>query len=470
LGDREGLLSAGDLEIFNKDVERAVETGLRRSLEGVAPDAMITEAKIERNKGEFLPFEPIFKVGGRSIVIVSREYPPENVGGIATFSKDLAESLGALGNIVHVITQSRDINRVDFENGVWVHRMVVREIDRPREVNDRNIPQHIWNWSATALGEAKRIATHRKIDVVEAPIWDCEGVAFLISKQWPLVTSLHTTLHFWLESHPDKRADSGWMNAFLAPMISLERELMTQAEGVRANSQAIITEIERAYGFKFTTETTKVVPHGLGLSHGFGQFKINCGVQILFVGRLEPRKGIDILLQAIPEVIKEIPEINFRIIGDNSLAGPDGMSFMDKFYFNYAGEKWLSKVRFEGRVDQDILLSAYSACDIFVAPSRFESFGLIFLEAMREGKPVIGCAAGGMPEVVSNEVNGLLVEPGNVRQLAEAILKLATNPDLRLRMGAAGRKIFEEKFTAKRMAEESFSLYDLARTNFAVTH
>ena len=82
----------------------------------------------------------------------------------------------------------------------------------------------------------------------------------------------------------------------------------------------------------------------------------------------------------------------------------------------------MSNIQFEGRVDNEILRDAYAGCDIFVAPSRFESFGLIFLEAMREGKPVIGCLAGGMPEVVTQNVNGLLVEPNDADALLKAIL------------------------------------------------
>ena len=80
--------------------------------------------------------------------------------------------------------------------------------------------------------------------------------------------------------------------------------------------------------------------------------------------------------------VKDIPCDYYGVMGVP-------ITFMDKFKAEHANKDWLDKVFFEGRVDQDILLSAYSSCDIFVAPSRFESFGLIFLEAMRESKPVL---------------------------------------------------------------------------------
>jgi glycosyltransferase involved in cell wall biosynthesis len=243
---------------------------------------------------------------------------------------------------------------------------------------------------------------------------------------------------------------------------------MTKADGVRANSNAIVNEVEQRYEIQFPERVVKLVPHGMAPALKKLVKRPNSEIVILFVGRLELRKGIDVFLQAIPKVLETIPEARVKIIGDYSLLGPHGSTFMDNFKSEHANKDWLGKVLFEGRVDQDVLLSAYETCDIFVAPSRFESFGLIFLEAMREGKPVIGCNAGGMPEVVSHGVNGLLVEPGDTQQLTDAILQLATNLDLRQKMGEAGKRIFNEKFTANRMAEESAALYDLAKVNYSI--
>lgn len=466
----QGLLSESDLKSFCSDVDRAVEIGLRRGFEGLASEALLTEEKLRRYAGPFTAFNPIKNEGSRSIVIISRDFPPNHGGGIATFSKDLAEALAAEGNLVHVITRSLDINRVDFENGVWLHRMVICEsqVELSMDAMERSIPQHIWSWSATALREAKRIATHRPIDVVEAPIWDCEGAAFLLEGEWPLVVSLQTTLHIWLQTHPEYASDEHWMATFGEPMLRLEREIMTGANAVRSISRAISAEIEGAYRFAFDPAKLFILPLGLSSAPPENKLPQKKHLEILFVGRLEARKGIDVLLQSIPDLIKQIPEAIFRIIGDSSLPGPDGMRFMDRFRSDHQGKPWLDKVRFEGRVSQEALLDAYKSCDIFLAPSRFESFGLIFLEAMREGKPVIGCSAGGIPEVVSHGVNGLLVEPGNVHQLKDAVRQLATNGSLRMQMGQKGREIFEQSFTAKRMAVESSALYGAAKSNFDI--
>src|SRR6185295_8009090 len=104
----EGLLSQDDLDAFSKDVERALETGLRRGLEGGAAGAMITPDKLERHRGEFQRCESTVTENAKSIVLVSKGHPQTSVGGIATFTLDLAEALASQGNIVHLITRSTD--------------------------------------------------------------------------------------------------------------------------------------------------------------------------------------------------------------------------------------------------------------------------------------------------------------------------------------------------------------------------
>jgi glycogen synthase len=463
---REGYLSADDEIRFAGDVERSFEVGLKRGLEGPKAEAAITTEKLEKYRHIFRKFNAIDVQPRKAIAIISRDFPPDHGGGIATFNKNLAEDLAELGHTVHVVTQSADINRVDFENGVWVHRIVVREVERSQPAIDRRIPPHIWNWSSIALSEVARISTHREIDAVEATIWDCEGAAFLFEGKWPLITSLATTLHFYLDYHPEQKSDPTFMASFGAPMLRLEREMMTKAEGIRANSRAIVDEIERAYGFAFNRISTVVIPNGilwkplLPVKRGSGS------VEILFVGRLEKRKGIDILLSAIPLVTSVFKNVNFTLVGEDSLRDSSGMTFKDRFLQVNSGNPCIRQTVFAGRISDEALRDAYASCDIFVAPSLFESYGLVFVEAMREGKPVVGCDVGGVPEVVSDGVNGILVKPDDPRALADALIRLVEDRILRSKMGETGRRMFEERFTSRRTAEQSLAMYDSAKARY----
>src|SRR5581483_7881193 len=185
-------------------------------------------------------------------------------------------------------------------------------------------------------------------------------------------------------------------------------------------------------------------------------------ITLLFVGRLEHRKGIDILLKAVPLVLAICPQVQFRIIGDDSLPAVNGLTYRQAFEGSPVGRNCAAQIRFEGRLNEAELQEAYASCDIFVGPSRYESFGLVFLEAMREGKPVIGCRIGGMPEIIEDGISGLLVPPGDEAALAKAILCLADSAELRRSYGEAGRKSFCNQFTASAMADKSMQLYRIA--------
>ncbi len=183
---------------------------------------------------------------------------------------------------------------------------------------------------------------------------------------------------------------------------------------------------------------------------------------VLYVGRLEKRKGIADLLSAIPQVSKQIPHVRFIIVGaDNSQR--DG--FQARHGADYATcfqrkqPEVATHVQFSGEVSEETLQQYYQTCDLFVAPSLYESFGLIYLEAMNYAKPVIGCTAGGIPEVVDKGVTGLLVEPEAPRALAEAIITLLKSPTKLAEMGLAGRQRLLQKFTHIQMGQQFAAVY-----------
>ena len=118
------------LEKFEVDMKKAVEIGVKRGIEGSRLNALITKIKQKKYKTSFKKFEVTIPENQKSIVLVTQDFPPNHNGGIASFNKDLAESLAKLGHVVHVITKSSDINKVDFENNVWVHRILNRHNER----------------------------------------------------------------------------------------------------------------------------------------------------------------------------------------------------------------------------------------------------------------------------------------------------------------------------------------------------
>ncbi len=167
-------------------------------------------------------------------------------------------------------------------------------------------------------------------------------------------------------------------------------------------------------------------------------------VLLLSVGRLQRRKGHDLVLAALARLAPGGPPLRYLVAGDGeerdrlqALAREAGVA---------------DRVSFAGRVADDELPAFYGACDVFVMPNRveggdFEGFGIVFVEAAAAGKPSIGGVTGGAPEAVEDGVTGLLVSGTDVAELAAAIARLAGDAGLRRAMGQAGRRRAREQFT-----------------------
>jgi len=165
----------------------------------------------------------------------------------------------------------------------------------------------------------------------------------------------------------------------------------------------------------------------------------------------EPKNGIEYLIRAVPLVVKEIPETIFVIGGDGSLR---------KYHEALARKlKVDNSCMFVGRISPRELPYYYSACDIFVIPSVTEAFGIVTVEAMACGKPVIGTNVGGTRDIVSDEVSGFLVRPKESNDIANKIISLIENPKQRREMGIKGRKIAEENFDVNKRIDTILSVY-----------
>lgn len=171
---------------------------------------------------------------------------------------------------------------------------------------------------------------------------------------------------------------------------------------------------------------------------------------VLFVGLLQDVKGIDILIRAVPLIMRSIPNIYVYIAG----SGP-----CENDLKILAGELGVEdNVKFLGFVPKAKKYSYFKSADICIVPSRYESFGIVLLEAMSCGKAVVASRIGGIPEVVEDGRTGILFEPGNVNELANNIVGILKDNDLRQRMGKLGQEK-AKKFGWDAIAEETKKFY-----------
>jgi glycosyltransferase involved in cell wall biosynthesis len=168
------------------------------------------------------------------------------------------------------------------------------------------------------------------------------------------------------------------------------------------------------------------------------------------VGRLRPWKGQARFLRLAAQVVREVPEARFLVVGGEPFGVGD--DYPQRLRCLAAELNLADRVAFTGHLNE--VRPALAAMDVFVHPGDPEPFGLVNVEAMAMGKPVAAFAHGALPEIVLNMETGLLVTPEDEATLAEAILTLLRDPARRQAMGRAGRARVEARFTAERMAAE----------------
>jgi glycosyltransferase involved in cell wall biosynthesis len=161
-------------------------------------------------------------------------------------------------------------------------------------------------------------------------------------------------------------------------------------------------------------------------------------VKIIFAKQFYPVYAPEMVIRGFAEAVRSVADMQLLMIGGGPLQ--EEMQGLVKVL------NLDRSVEIRGWVEMTEAEALIAEADIMVMPSQRESFGVAALEAVAAGLPVIATRVGGIPEIVENETNGLLIEPGDEKALTEAIIRLAENPDLRIKMGEAGRKIAKERF------------------------
>jgi glycosyltransferase involved in cell wall biosynthesis len=254
------------------------------------------------------------------------------------------------------------------------------------------------------------------------------------------------------------------------------RRMVQQADVVLSCSDFVKENVVGHYGameHRFHTWYNGVDQRYLGVESDPGESET-----ISFVGRMTPEKGVDVLLDAFAEVSAEHPAARLELVGPfdvgtRPFVDPHGVdevldavvpaladprSYVERLE---ARMQQMAGVTYRGKIANAELARHYATLGAFVFPSLWhEPFGIPVIEAMAAGIPVIATRGGGLTETIEDGVNGFLVERGDVAALATALRRLLEQPDLRRRMGAAGRKRVRSHFTWDRQVEQLSDLYE----------
>lgn len=230
--------------------------------------------------------------------------------------------------------------------------------------------------------------------------------------------------------------------------LHLENIGLVAADSVIVNSEAVRRELaERGLPIR----RVEVIPNGVDarIFQPVPDWPADGGY-VLFVGRLVPQKGVDVLLRAFAVVLRRCPDSRLVIVGDGDL----------ELYFKrvarYLG--FPDRVSFHQWQTGSALVELYQQALAVVIPSYYEPFGIVALEAMACGRPVVASRVGGLEEIIQDGTQGYLVASGNHLELARRLVTLILNPDLRARMGRAGREQ-AMRFGWERVGEMTLGLY-----------
>ena len=399
------------------------------------------------------------------LCMFSQDHGFAQQGGIGRWTNLVARGLAERGHEVTLLGhlgRQRPREFCDFtEHGYWSHNLGRFDREAGQEGDCLGLPPVAANAARRMLSEIERIQPRRQFQVASSPIWDVEGAALIAAGTLPTVLSLHTCTGLMLPSKPEWRENEDFYRNHVLRMMNAEIQALKRCPMILANSEAILRDISGVYGIDLFDRPHAVVPHGLadieapeGLleARQAARADTDAPVRILFLGRLETRKGIAHLVPALRQLLAERDDVTVDLIG----AKVDDENF--KLVADLC-DAYPERAIWHGFLEDGEIDALMRQADIFVAPSLYESFGLIYVEAARYAIPSVGFAVGGVPEVVKDGVDGLLAPEGDGAALHAALLRLVEDEALRDRMSRAARAGFEAKFGYELMAERLERVY-----------
>jgi glycogen synthase len=398
------------------------------------------------------------------IAFVSYEYPPDTaIGGIATYVEQAAKMLVQRAHHVEVFTASPTCQETTQQDQVVVHRI--------QTINRAQFAQEI------APIFAKR---HRsqQFNVLEGP--DCGADAAKIKQDFPdlpLVLKLHTPSyllqrlsHQPLSFTAKARFILGGLRRGQLPhlpkpsgvgdrLTDPEYHHALQADVLAAPCQAIADQIQQDW--QLESKPFVVFPLPYSPTSTLLDIPLTTRTnRITFIGRLEVRKGILDLMQAIPPILRQYPAAKFRFVGP-AWPSPQRNQNMQEYLYQKLW-RYRHALEFTGAVPLERIPEYLTQTDICVFPSIWENFPLVCLEAMAAGRGIVGSNAGGMADLLDRGNAGLLIPPQQPDKIASAILKLLRNPELREHYGQIARARILQHYKLDVIAQLQESCYHQA--------
>ena len=384
------------------------------------------------------------------ILMLTWEYPPRIVGGIARVVNDLSKRLIKDGHDVYVITY-KEGNVPYYENDKGVH---VYRVDNYM-INANNFIDWTMQLNFNMISKATEIINKEgKFDVIHAHDWLVAYAAKTLKDSFgiPLVSTIHAT---------EAGRNSGIHTPEQKYVNDTEWMLTYESSEVIVNSKFMKNDLQRLFGLPY--EKINVVPNGINTTAYNGvekdydfrrKYAMDNEKIILFMGRLVYEKGVQHLISAMPKILAGYHDAKLII------AGKGGMIDELKSQVNAMGLG--NKVYFTGYLNAKQVSKMYKCADISVFPSTYEPFGIVALEAMLAGVPTVVSDVGGLNEIVEHRVDGMKSYAGNPNSLADSILELLLNPELCDKITKKAKQKVKNEYNWAKIAQDTYFTYEKA--------
>ncbi len=379
------------------------------------------------------------------ILYVCHEYPPSPHGGIGTFVYFLARKLKLLGiqtGVVGYDAGAQEPPVWTIEEGVSVLR-----VPKPQDV-EGGIFKKVYQAFQSRIQFSiclERALRDFSPDLVESfdwsgPLWS--------KPSCPLVVRLHGA-----NSVYEEKAKSSKVLRFF------EERNVKMADRLVAVSQFIGRKTQETFNLRGVKNSMTVIYNGTDTELFCPSVVpgLRAPATVVYVGNTNRRKGLDLFFQAIPKIKNEVPEATFSFFV--RIEDP-GSSPRIQELLSLLPEKLRTCIRFYGTVENKDLPEVYRKASVFVFPSLVEAFGLTCTEAMACGTAVIMTSLSSGPEIVENEVSGLLSDPRDPDAFAKSVIRVLQNPGLAESLGDKAREKAMERFSLETALTQNVRFYE----------
>lgn len=397
---------------------------------------------------------PAPKSSSHRILMLAWEFPPLVVGGLARSVYDLSRHLARQGCDVHVITgEAPNAPAYELMNGVHVHRVSVL-----RTVTSIDFFDWVFQMNAAFTDCAISLIDRLKLrfDIIHAHDWLVYYAARELKMTYdvPLVATIHAT--------ENGRNHGNLHNELQHRIHSLEWELTYEASRVIVCSRSMRREL--VHLFQLPEDKLDIIPNGVDLgassadrpaadAYPFHRSEYAAPEEsiIFYIGRLVHEKGVHVLLEAMSSVLERHPAAKLVIAG----TGPMKQALMDQAATLPSG-----KVMFTGFISDAVRNELLAAADVCVFPSLYEPFGIVALEAMQSGTPLVVSDTGGLSEIIDHAVDGYKALPGHVESLAWHLSEMLANRPLAEQMAARAKDKVNAHYDWNAIAVRTLQIYE----------